>query len=270
MGFHVKRGWRGVPRQKHSFTLVEVLVVVVIMCILLSLLLPGLKNAKSMAKQIGCLNNLKQLGVAIYGYANDYGYYPMGCLQEADNCYYAWAQRIAPYCTSYASYQDAYNNRLSFIATSPPAISQAWFQRNRDVLNSWRLFLCPEATKTWGDENGGVEIATGKYTCNGRVMPFKTDAVAWYGSNKRVGFMGSPSRTGLLWDGKYGQDEGPWAHYLASIQWNPAAGAGGTPDFRHLKNICILYADGHALSSKITLTLPIAYGANGNNDNLWQ
>lgn len=55
-----------------SFTLVELLVVVAIIATLAALLLPGLMQAKEMARRTACKGNLKQFGPAIQMYANDW------------------------------------------------------------------------------------------------------------------------------------------------------------------------------------------------------
>jgi prepilin-type N-terminal cleavage/methylation domain-containing protein/prepilin-type processing-associated H-X9-DG protein len=64
------------PRGRPGFTLVELLVVIAIIAVLAGLILTGIQSARESARSTQCFSNLRQLGLAVIQYRDQYGAYP--------------------------------------------------------------------------------------------------------------------------------------------------------------------------------------------------
>ena len=99
-------GWN---RKQHGFTLIEMLVVIAVVAILAALLLPALSRAKSDAKRIQCIGNVRQINLVLQIYANDHddeiAYF-------TNNMYYAYKDCLLDYL---GVSEDAASNNPVFV-----------------------------------------------------------------------------------------------------------------------------------------------------------
>ena len=97
------------PKHKGGFTLIELLVVVAIIAILAAMLLPALFRARGMARKAVCMSNLKQLGLALHMYVQDWDdqmpYVGDPFASPAEDMRSWWPSEIYPYVKNESAFQ---------------------------------------------------------------------------------------------------------------------------------------------------------------------
>ena len=99
-------------RNRRAFTLIEVLVVIAIIGILVALVLPAVQAVREAARRLQCMNNLKQIGLAIHQHVESRGQYPGGFGDPFDASY---IMQILPFMEQSSMY-----NSINIEASAGP------------------------------------------------------------------------------------------------------------------------------------------------------
>jgi prepilin-type N-terminal cleavage/methylation domain-containing protein/prepilin-type processing-associated H-X9-DG protein len=221
---------RGLTRIRKGFTLIELLVVITIIAILAAILFPVFGRARENARRSACMSNLKQMGLGLMQYTQDYD------------------ETMPP--------QNYGTNAVN---------SPKWMDMIQPYVKSTQLFSCPNIDKstqndlvTPASSRGGARY--GSYACNSAYYSglaatgVPATAPIAYGKGQALAAIQRPAETIAVTE-MYGTTGN------ASISWNNAtvnpvvdlttsppslkSGSGSHTALRHLEGATVLWCDGH-------------------------
>jgi prepilin-type N-terminal cleavage/methylation domain-containing protein/prepilin-type processing-associated H-X9-DG protein len=184
-------------RKRRGFTLIELLVVIAIIAVLIALLLPAVQAAREAARRTQCVNNFKQLGLAMHNYHDTQGTFPIGRMGIGYN--YApqpgqrrtWAFSIMPYFEQSAVF-NAINFSLQFYEAPNTTIIRLQFT----------AFQCPSDTPSIQEPDTPYPRGKGNFAVNWGNTNFAQDdatlatALGWSATNPwntgPLGLQGAP------------------------------------------------------------------------------
>ena len=151
--------------RKSGFTLIELLVVIAIIAVLVALLLPAVQQAREAARRSQCKNNLKQIGLAMHNYHEQFNCFPISIgwnqLPVADTRYGAFSDKVMmlPQLDRMAQYSQINFNTFPFDGNG-------WFGNSNIATQSQRIpvFNCPSQPFTisggLGNHTYSINIGT--------------------------------------------------------------------------------------------------------------
>lgn len=134
------------PQNRRGFTLIELLVVIAIIGVVLALLMAAVQRVRDNAYRAQCINNLRQIGLALQGYHDTNKTFPPGCSYQNGSSPYpfmSWQTRLLPFIEQQALWEQA---RQAFA-------QDRWFENvppHYGFETPIRLYSCPADSRTLG------------------------------------------------------------------------------------------------------------------------
>ncbi len=212
--------------KKRGFTLIELLVVIAIIAILAAILFPVFARARENARRASCQSNLKQIGLGVMQYAQDYDErYPMRQYDNSDiGTANSWRRTTYPYTKSSQLFSCPSNTSNSLLA---------------DDSTDNRM-------NAIGDPNGPRFRRS--YGANAVAVNIGGNTPMEWGRASSMAALNDVSRTILVTETKEG-------HNSVLMDAPPSRFASSTDTFPgHLQTVVFLFADGHVKSMRPSQT----------------
>jgi len=199
-------------RARRGFTLIELLVVIAIIGVLIALLLPAVQAAREAARRAQCINNMKQIGLAVANYESTYQSYPASygssaSLTDQWGTWGSWSPQamMLPFVEQGTTY-----NAINFSCVSHGDQGHLDVVQRTAITTKIASFVCPSAPPPSGTYYGKPRTGNSYFASVG-------SSLMW------VGDTGNASPNGIFrYGGKApdntGYTEGSPAITLAAVQ----------------------------------------------------
>jgi prepilin-type N-terminal cleavage/methylation domain-containing protein/prepilin-type processing-associated H-X9-DG protein len=240
---------------RKAFTLIEILVVVAIIALLAAILFPVFARARENARRASCMSNLKQLGLGLMQYIQDYdGTYPSVCFGDGctdpgfsktyNNGRYKWMDAIYPYVK---------NEQVYDCPSAPLPYRNA---ANTATLSPY-TFRTPYHFGSYGANYAYHNYPIGTVTCESGL--FRSSPEIANEPAVKDSQLEAPATTVALTDTYAFSNFYPWMTNGGGVDVSTVAtGSTGNRrlsdvEERHLGTVNVLWADGHVKSVKLDL-----------------
>ena len=247
-------------KRRHAFTLIELLVVIAIIAILAAILFPVFARAREQARRTACLSNMKQIGLSLFMYAQDYD----ETLPERYGCTSSVAD-----CQFEMEFKDGIGYGRTWKSMLVPYI------KNTDVFKCPSNDAAKHGTLIGLNTKGGAPIESPIYPAGYLMwLPDFTSAPIFPNGGsypQTLAGLTYPANELIIIESHYGwPDIGPYLSYCEpsgpACDANAFPGASSWGSGHAKKGSNIIYLDSHAKYKHTRETFVDDAGRNGEND----